>query len=268
MSPSTIKSFNPTDPADLVGEVEIADQAAAAAALERAVTAQASWKLDAPGRSAALTALGEAVSARADQFTELMVKEVGKPRVEAAGEVQRALAILRFYSQVALDPTGEVLPGSTPEAKVVVQREPLGVILAICPWNFPLAIPLWKAAPALAYGNTVLLKPASAAVATAELLVECADETLPGGVLSYLPMAGVQVDRLLDDSRIAAVTFTGSTGVGMGVAERLARRAAPTQAEMGGQNPAVVLADANLEAAADAIVAGAMGYSGQKCTAT
>ncbi|MCB0828906.1 MAG: aldehyde dehydrogenase family protein [Solirubrobacterales bacterium] len=268
MSPGTIRSFNPAAPAELVGEVEAADRAGATAALDRAVTAQASWKLDAPGRSAALTALGEAVAARADRFTELMVKEVGKPRAEAAGELQRALAILRYYSQVALDPDGEILPGSVPGASVVVRHEPLGVVLAICPWNFPLAIPLWKAAPAMAYGNTVLLKPASAAVTTAELLIECADEALPDGVLASLPMAGTEVDQLLDEPAIAAVTFTGSTWVGTGVAERMARRAAPTQAEMGGQNPAVVLADANLDAAADAIVAGAMGYSGQKCTAT
>ena len=110
-----------------------------------------------------------------------MVSEVGKPVAEAEGEVERALAILRFYSQVALDPDGETLPGSTPGARVVVRREPLGVILAICPWNFPLAIPLWKAAPALAYGNSVLIKPAGPAIATAALLQQCAAEALPRG---------------------------------------------------------------------------------------
>ena len=268
MSPETIQSFNPTSPTELVGEVEVTGEPAASAALDRAVAAQAAWKEDAPGRSAALTALGEAIASRADQFTELMVREVGKPRAEAAGEVQRALAILRFYSQVALDPTGEVLPGSTPGATVVVRREPLGVILAICPWNFPLAIPLWKAAPAMAYGNAVLVKPATPAVVTAKLLMECAAEALPEGVLGLLPMSGARISELLDDPRIAAATFTGSTGVGRGVAERLASRAAPAQAEMGGHNAAVVLEDANLDSAAEAIVAGAMGYAGQKCTAT
>ncbi len=264
----TIKSSNPFDPADLVAEVEPASAAAVETALEAALEAQLAWAADAMLRSRSLTALGEAVESRRDQFAELMVREVGKPVAEAEGEVERALAILRFYSQVALDPDGETLPGSTPGARVVVRREPLGVILAICPWNFPLAIPLWKAAPALAYGNSVLIKPAGPAIATAALLQQCVAEALPQGVLAGLVMPGSQTGALLDDERIAAVTFTGSTGTGISVAERLARRAAPAQAEMGGQNPAIVLADADLDAAAAAIVGGAMGYAGQKCTAT
>ena len=263
-----INSTNPFDPADLVAEVEVASAAAVDDALEAAVGAQASWAADAMLRSRSLSALGEAVASRRDEFTELMVREVGKPVAEAEGEVERALAILRFYSQVALDPDGETLPGSTPGARVVVRREPLGVILAICPWNFPLAIPLWKAAPALAYGNTVLIKPAGPAIATAALLQECAAEALPEGVLAGLVIPGSRAGELLDDERIAGVTFTGSTGTGISVAERMARRAAPAQAEMGGQNPAIVLADADLDAAAAAIVGGAMGYAGQKCTAT
>ena len=242
--------------------------AAVDAALGAAVEAQGAWAADAMLRSRSLVALGEAVAARREEFTALMVREVGKPVAEAEGEVERALAILRFYSQVALDPDGETLPGSSPGARVVVRREPLGVVLAICPWNFPLAIPLWKAAPALAYGNSVLLKPAAAAIATASLLADCAAEALPEAVLTGLVIPGSRAGELLDDERIAAVTFTGSTGTGISVAERMARRAAPAQAEMGGQNPAVVLEDADVDAAAAAIVGGAMGYAGQKCTAT
>jgi aldehyde dehydrogenase (NAD+) len=120
----------------------------------------------------------------------------------------------------------------------------------------------------MAYGNGVVIKPAGAAIATAALLQRCADEALPEGVLGSVVIPGSRASELLDDERIAAVTFTGSTGVGISVAERMARRAAPAQAEMGGQNPAVVLADANVDAAAAAIVGGAMGYAGQKCTAT
>ncbi len=264
----TIKSTNPFDPVDVVAEAEVSTAAAVDAALGAAVEAQGAWAADAMLRSRSLAALGEAVARRRDEFAALMVREVGKPVAEAEGEVERALAILRFYSQVALDPDGETLPGSTPGARVVVRREPLGVVLAICPWNFPLAIPLWKAAPALAYGNSVLLKPAAAAIATAALLADCAAEALPEAVLTGLVMPGSQAGELLDDERIAAVTFTGSTGTGISVAERMARRAAPAQAEMGGQNPAVVLEDADVDAAAAAIVGGAMGYAGQKCTAT
>jgi aldehyde dehydrogenase (NAD+) len=265
---SSVTSTNPYDPSDVVVATELADPGTVSAAVDRAVLAQPGWAADAMLRSRCLTALAEAVAARKDEFTALMVREVGKPVAEAAGEVDRAVAILRYYSQVPLDPDGQTFPGSSPGAKVTVRYEPLGLVLAICPWNFPLAIPLWKSAPALAYGNTVLIKPATAAIATGALLQRCADQALPAGVLGQAVMPGSDTAELLDDERIAAVTFTGSTGVGISVAERMARRAAPAQAEMGGQNPAVVLEDANLGAAADAIVSGAMGYAGQKCTAT
>lgn len=263
-----MKSINPFDPSDLVAEVEPAGSEEVADALDDGVAAQGGWAADPMLRVRSLAALADGIEGRRQPFTDLMVREVGKPVPEAAGEVDRAIAILRFYSQIPLDPVGEVMPGSTPGAQVLVQRHPLGLILAICPWNFPLAIPLWKAAPALAYGNTVVIKPASPAIAIAELLAECAAEALPESVLQVLPLVGSETGAVLDDERVAAVTFTGSTGVGIQVAERMARRAAPAQAEMGGQNAAIVLEDADLDAAADAIVSGAMGFAGQKCTAT
>ena len=263
-----MSSNNPFNPDDVVLEVPAADAAGIESVVAGALEAQPGWGADATLRSRSLTALCSSIETRKAEFVELMIREVGKPVPEADGEVERALAILRYYSQVALDENGSTYPGSTPGAQVVVRREPLGVILAICPWNFPLAIPLWKAAPALAYGNAVIIKPASPAIATAALLQECAEEALPAGILGQLVMSGAQAGGLLDDERIAAATFTGSTEVGLSVAERLARRAAPAQAEMGGQNPAIVLADADLEAAADAIVSGAMSFAGQKCTAT
>ena len=268
MSSQSIISENPFQPDQVLIEASLADEDRIESTLLSAIEAQYAWKSDAMLRSKSLASFGRAIEDRKSEFVALMVREVGKPVPEADGEVERALAILRYYSQVALDSNGSTYPGSTPGAQVVVRREPLGVVLAICPWNFPLAIPLWKTAPALAYGNAVIIKPASPAVATASLLRECAEESLPAGILGQLVMSGSRAGDLLDDSRISAVTFTGSTGVGLSVAERMARRAAPAQAEMGGQNPAVVLADANLEAAADAIVSGAMGFSGQKCTAT
>lgn len=264
----TIKSVNPFDPSDLVAETAVASGVEAAAVASGGLAAQAAWAADPMLRLRSLTALADAIEVRREKFTALMVREVGKPRPEAAGEVDRALAILRFYAQIPLDPVGEVVPGSTAGTQVLVERHPLGLVMAICPWNFPLAIPLWKAAPALAYGNTVLVKPASPAIATAGLLAECAAEVMPEAVLQVLPLSGSETGTLLDDETVAAVTFTGSTGVGVQVAERMARRAAPAQAEMGGQNAAIVLDDANLDAAADAIVSGAMGFAGQKCTAT
>ena len=268
MSGETIQSHDPTNPARAVAEVAVPSPAGVEAAVAGAEAAQPDWAADAPGRAAALGAMADAVAAACDGLAGAIVEEVGKPVGEARAEVGRAVAILRFYAQAALDPVGEVYPGSSPGARIVVRREPLGVVLAICPWNFPLAIPLWKAAPALAYGNTVLVKPAAPAVGVATRLAAIAAEGLPEGVLSVLAVPGARAGELLDDPRVAGATFTGSTATGLAVAARLAARGAPAQAEMGGQNPAIVLEDADPAAAADAIVAGAMSYSGQKCTAT
>ncbi|MGB0121085.1 MAG: aldehyde dehydrogenase family protein, partial [Solirubrobacterales bacterium] len=168
----TISSVNPFDPEQTVAEAQVADDSQIQQVLDLSTKAQRSWKNDAMLRSGALSALGESIAARRDEFIDMMVREVGKPVPEAEGELERALAILRYYSQVVLDSNGTTYPGSTPGAKVLVQREPLGVVLAICPWNFPLAFPLWKAAPAMAYGNSVIMKPATPAIGTAALLQE------------------------------------------------------------------------------------------------
>ena len=265
---AALRSFDPSNPSEVVHEVGEASAARVSESLERSLAAWASWRSDAPARAAALTAFAEEIAARVDTFAAQMVREVGKPLGEAEGEVDRAVAILRYYAQAALDPDGETFPGSIPGSRVVVSREPLGAILAICPWNFPLAIPVWKAAPALAYGNVVLLKPATPALGVGDLLSQAAGNALPSGILTVAPLSGARAAELLDDEDIAAVTFTGSTEVGLSVAERLARRGAPAQAEMGGQNPAIVLEDADPESAAGAIISGAMSYAGQKCTAT
>lgn len=265
---ATLRSHDPSAPEEIVFAVDEAGEAEVSTRLDAALAAWPSWREDAPGRAAALGAMADGIAARAEDLVAAMVREVGKPLAEARGEAARAEAILRFHAQAALAPTGETYPGSAPGSRVIVEREPLGAVLAICPWNFPLAIPLWKAAPALAYGNVVLIKPATPALAVAELIEEVAAEALPPDVLGLLPLSGARVAALLDDSRVAAVTFTGSTEVGLAVAARMAARAAPAQCEMGGQNPAIVLADADPDAAAAAIVAGAMGYAGQKCTAT
>jgi alpha-ketoglutaric semialdehyde dehydrogenase len=265
---ATLQSHNPAAPEELVFAVQESSEAEVSAQLDAAIAAWAGWRADSPWRAASLEAFADALAARAERFAALMVREVGKPLAEARGEVARAEAILRYHAQAALGPSGETFPGSTPGAEVLVSREPLGAVLAICPWNFPLAIPLWKAAPALAYGNVVLMKPATPGLAVAELIAEAAAEALPENVLSLVHLSGARSAELLDDERVAAVTFTGSTAVGLSVAARMAARAAPAQCEMGGQNPAIVLSDADPEAAAAAIVAGAMGYAGQKCTAT
>jgi alpha-ketoglutaric semialdehyde dehydrogenase len=264
---ATLVSTDPFRPDRIVATVEAPTAAGLDALLNGAVAAQPGWRESASARSRALNALADALAVR-DGLAELITEEVGKPITESRAEVARAVAILRYYAQAAFDPTGEIFPGSTPDTRVYVRREPLGVVLAICPWNFPLAIPLWKAAPALAYGNAVVVKPASAAIGVAGVLGEIAGEILPPGVLTIANVPGEELGPLLDDARIAGATVTGSTAAGLAVVERLARRAAPAQAEMGGQNPAIVLADADPARAAALIVAGAMHYAGQKCTAT
>jgi aldehyde dehydrogenase (NAD+) len=264
---TTITSIDPARPGEVVASAEPPDAGEVSAAVGTAVGAQRRLARSAPDRAAALHAFADAIAAR-EGLAELITREVGKPIVEARGEVARAVAILRYYAQAAFDPVGEIYPGSAPGARVLVRREPLGVVLAICPWNFPLAIPLWKAAPALAYGNSVILKPAASAIGVAAEIAAVAGSVLPDGVLTVLNIPGADLGGLLDDERIAAATFTGSTATGLSVAERLARRGAPAQAEMGGQNPAIVLADADPAAAAELVVAGAMPFAGQKCTAT
>jgi aldehyde dehydrogenase (NAD+) len=148
------------------------------------------------------------------------------------------------------------------------RRRPVGVAALVTPWNFPVAIPLWKAAPALAYGNAAVLKPASPAAATALLLAEILAPALPEGLFQVLPGGAATATALIGDDRVNAVSFTGSDAVGRQVTQRVAARGGKVQAEMGGQNPSLVLADADLGAAAKTIAYAAMGYAGQKCTAT
>src|SRR5689334_6612937 len=186
----------------------------------------------------------------------------------ARGGLARAVAILRFYAQVALDPDGESFPPADGRSLLLTRREPRGVVGLITPWNFPVAIPLWKLAPALAYGNVCVWKPSEHAPACAAAVFELLRDALPDGAVELTQGAGEAGSALVAHPGVAAVSFTGSEAVGHGVAVALAERGAAAQCEMGGQNAAVVLADADVEAAAGMIASAAMGYAGQKCTAT
>jgi aldehyde dehydrogenase (NAD+) len=199
-------------------------------------------------------------------MTELVVREVGKPVAEAGGEVARGVAILRYFAQQALMPEGEVFPSADGVSLLHTRRRPHGLVGLITPWNFPLAIPLWKASPALAFGNAVILKPAPQAPAVALRLAELFAGALPDGVLQVLTGLSGTGEAVVD--AVDAVSFTGSVAAGRAVARRAVARGIPVQCEMGGQNAAIVLPDADQDAAAAAIAAAAMGYAGQKCTAT
>jgi acyl-CoA reductase-like NAD-dependent aldehyde dehydrogenase len=265
----TFTSVNPHDPADLVGEWEAADGAGADAAVSRAAKAALVWR-ETPGaaRAKALSDAAAAVERRGAELTDLVVREVGKPVSEARGEVARGVAILRYYAQAALLPDGETLPAADPDQLLLARHVPVGVTALLTPWNFPVAIPLWKAAPSLAYGNATILKPSSAAAATALALSEIIGPLLPDDVFQVV-LGGAQAARgLIDHPAVAAVSFTGSSEVGREISARAAARGCRVQAEMGGQNPSIVLAGAELDRAATAIAYAAMGYAGQKCTAT
>ncbi len=199
-----------------------------------------------------------------------MAREVGKPITEARGEVTRCVAILRYYAGEAVREIGQVIPSQLPGALQFTLRQPLGVVAVVTPWNFPLAIPLWKTAPALAFGNTVVWKPAETASHMATLLAETASAAgLPAGVFNVLLGSGAIIgDLLVSHESVRAVSFTGSSDVGARVAATAAARNVRFQTEMGGKNVAIVLPDADLDLAASLIAGGAMRFAGQKCTAT
>ncbi len=180
----------------------------------------------------------------------------------------RGAAICRYFSQMVLASDGETYPASEPGQWLLVQRRPRGVCGLITPWNLPVAIPLWKAVPALAYGNGVVMKPAPASAATGDLLGAIVADSLPAGLFAVVQGDAETGTVLIDHPRIDAISFTGSVAVGRIVAGRAVARGIAAQCEMGGQNPAVVLRDADLEAASRMIAYSAMGAAGQKCTAT
>jgi acyl-CoA reductase-like NAD-dependent aldehyde dehydrogenase len=265
----TFTSVNPHNPADVLGEWEPADPAGAMSAVDRAVTAAAGWReTPGPSRAKALSDAASALEQRSAEVTGLVVREVGKPMSEARGEVARGVAILRYYAQAALLPDGETIPAAAPDQLLMTRHVPVGVAALLTPWNFPVAIPLWKAAPSLAYGNATILKPSSAAAATALALADILGSLLPRDVFQVVLGGATTARALLDHPGVAAISFTGSSEVGRDVSRRAAQRGCRVQAEMGGQNPSVVLADADLDRAATAIAYAAMGYAGQKCTAT
>lgn len=263
-----IISRNPAAPEEVVAEVASLDRSAVSAKIRAADGAWREWAADASARAVALHRWADRIAAVAEELAALICDEVGKPISEARAEVVRGESILRYYAQTAFDPIGEVLPGAGATSRVTVARRPVGVVTAICPWNFPLAIPLWKLAPALACGNAVLFKPASAAVGVGQRLIELSRPDVPEALLAFIPLRGADVNTLLDADRIGAVSFTGSSAVGRSVVARVAARGGAVQAEMGGQNASIVLDDADLDLAAATITGAAMGYAGQKCTAT
>jgi aldehyde dehydrogenase (NAD+) len=270
-SGETYSKLNPMRPAETTGEFPASSEADADAAVESAAAAFREWAaLPTARRAGYLNAAAAVLEARAEQVARDMSAEMGKPLREARGEAARAAQILRFAAGEAFRSVGEHFEQAATGAQVSTRRRPLGVVALITPWNFPIAIPVWKLAPALVYGNTVVLKLAYEAPRTGLHVAEAfAEAELPAGVLNVLTGRGSTVGAaLVRNPRVRAVSFTGSVATGHGVRNEATARGKRVQLELGGHNPLVVLADADLDRAAEAAYAGAFWSAGQKCTAT
>jgi aldehyde dehydrogenase (NAD+) len=267
---TTFEVRNPADTTDLVATGRQATADDADRAVAAAVAATDDWAgMPAADRGAILRRTSQRLDARTDELTDLLSREEGKTLGEAEGEVQRAVDIFAYYAEKALDLGGTVKAAGGPDATLSTRREPLGVAGLITPWNYPIAIPAWKIAPALAAGNTVVFKPALQAPLVGGAIVECLDDAgIPDGVVNYVPGSGSEVgDTIVTHDDVDAISFTGSAAVGKQVYEAATADHKRTQCEMGGKNPTIVTDSADIEEAVELVGAGAFGVTGQACTA-
>ena len=266
-----IPNISPSDTNDVVGEYARATQADALNAIAAAKAAFPSWSRSGiMERHAILRKTSDEILARKEELGRLLAREEGKTLPEAIGETIRAAQIFDFFANEALRLAGEVLPSVRPNIGVEVTREPVGVVGIITPWNFPIAIPAWKIAPALCYGNTVVFKPADLVPGCAHAIVDILHRAgLPKGVLNLVMGKGSVVGQaILDSADVHALTFTGSTGTGQRVAAASIVHNRKFQLEMGGKNPFVILDDADLDVAVDAALNSSFFSTGQRCTAS
>jgi aldehyde dehydrogenase (NAD+) len=270
-SGETYEKRNPARPSELVGEFPLASAEDVEAAVGAAVRAFPGWsRTPAAGRAAVLDKAADAIEERVDEIARDMTLEMGKPLREARLEALRAAAIFRYFASQWSRPKGEIFEQSSSGSPVYTLRRPLGVVGLITPWNFPAAIPAWKTAPALAFGNTVVLKLAQDAPLTGLHLAACLEEArLPPGVLNVVVGRGSEAGAaLVRHAAVKAISFTGSVEVGRQVRDEATARGKRVQLELGGHNPLIVMADAKLDGAVEAAYAGAFWSAGQKCTAT
>ncbi len=262
---------NPSNPADVIGEYAQADAGQLNAAVSAAQAAFPAWSTGSvQARADALDKIGTEILARREELGALLAREEGKTRPEAIGEVTRAGHIFKFFAGECVRLTGETLPSVRPGVGVEITREPIGVIGLITPWNFPIAIPAWKIAPALAFGNCVVLKPADLVPGSAWALAEIIHRSgIPAGVFNLVMGRGSVIgDPLVTHPGIAAVSFTGSVDVGRRIGLQCVQHGKKVQLEMGGKNPQVVLDDADLAQAVELCSQSAFFSTGQRCTAS
>lgn len=264
-------NINPSDLSDVIGEYAQADAAQVEAAITAARKAFPGWSVSGiQARADALEKVGLEILARREELGALLAREEGKTLPEAIGEVARAGNIFKFFAGECLRQAGETLQSVRPGVSVEVTREPLGVIGLITPWNFPIAIPAWKIAPALAYGNCVVIKPADLVPGCAWAIAEIISRAgFPAGVFNLVMGKGREVgEAIVSDKRVDGVSFTGSVGVGRGIAATCVGRQAKVQLEMGGKNPQIILNDADLDTAVELATQSAFYSTGQRCTAS
>ena len=270
-SGKTFPNINPANTEDVLGYFQQSSAEDARRAIEVAVRAQEKWaKVPAPKRGAILYKAAQMVAERVQELGEILTREEGKTIGEGKAEVLRASQILSFFGGEGDRFLGDAVPSPRENVFVFTMRQPLGVVSLITPWNFPIAIPTWKIAPALVSGNAVVFKPASLAPLTSLKLVEILHEAgVPKGVLNYITGPGSTVGNVLITNRtVKGVSFTGSCEVGKGIYQCTQQNMIRTQLEMGGKNPTIVLSDANLEEAVNVTINGAFFSTGQRCTAT
>ncbi|MBQ0783602.1 MAG: aldehyde dehydrogenase family protein [Amphritea sp.] len=270
-SGNVLRNINPSDTNDVIEEFARVGREEADLAISAAKASAVDWGQSNPQqRFDVLDFIGSEILSRKQELGELLSREEGKTLTEGVGEVTRAGYLFKFFAGEALRIPGQRLDSVRAGATVDITREPVGVIGIITPWNFPIAIPAWKIAPALCYGNSVVFKPAELVPSSAWALTEIISRSgLPDGVFNMLIGPGSEVgDAIIKNGSVDAISFTGSARTGASIAQQCAARMAKVQLEMGGKNPLIVLDDANLELAVDIAVQGSFYSTGQRCTAS
>ncbi|HVG30496.1 MAG TPA: aldehyde dehydrogenase family protein [Pyrinomonadaceae bacterium] len=270
-SEQTAPNLNPANTDEVLGTVRLSTREEARRAVESAAEAFRGWRATpAPQRGRVVARFARLLEDDRENLAKLLTAEEGKTLAESKGEIQRAINVAEFCAGESRRMNGETIQSELPANFAYTIKQPHGVVACVTPWNFPVAIPVWKIAPALVAGNAVVFKPATVTPATAVRLTELfAEAGVPQGVLNLILGSGSEAgDEIVGHPAVRAVSFTGSNGVGLKLYEQCSRRGAKVQCEMGGKNPVVVLEDADMELAVESTAQGAFGSTGQRCTAT
>lgn len=265
------ENINPANTDDVIGSVRQATREEAIQAVNAAADAFRGWRnTPAPARGKIVARAARLMEEHKEELAQILTREEGKTIAESRGELQRSINVADFCAGESRRMNGETIQSELPANFAYTIKQPLGVVACVTPWNFPVAIPVWKVAPALVAGNTVVFKPATLTPASGIRIVELFEEAgIPPGVLNLIIGSGSEAgDAIINHPAVKAISFTGSNQVGIRLYEEASRRGAKVQCEMGGKNPVVVMEDADMDLAVESTAQGAFGSSGQRCTAT